>query len=160
MEQKLNVLCICIFVLVKDSIGLKVLINSNKKQAFHCGGDNKRSEKYVLTFGPKKKGKTLIFKAHFRWLGYLFVKISMFLWYLDCEIYYGRNYVISIFWLFPEMFWISKVFLPRLHGIMKSLGASPMIKRTSCPWAGIDFWRQTNNTRWNIWIHSTLLLAH
>ena len=55
MEQKLNVLCICIFVLVKDSIGLKVLINSNKKQAFHCGGDKERSELYALKFCPKKK---------------------------------------------------------------------------------------------------------
>ena len=72
MEQKLNVLCICIFVLVKDSIGngLKVLINSNKKQAFHCGGDKKRSELYVLKLGPQKKKKNSYFQSPFQivWL--------------------------------------------------------------------------------------------
>ena len=55
MEQKLNVLCICIFVLVKDSIGLKVLINSNKKQAFHCGGDKGKIRKICIDIWSKEK---------------------------------------------------------------------------------------------------------
>ena len=61
MEQKLNVLCICIFVLVKDSIGLKVLINSNKKQAFHCGGDKGKIRIICTEIGSKEKEEKLLF---------------------------------------------------------------------------------------------------